>query len=211
MLKSGQPRPSVGGVQGTRTGVRYPHLSRSADGLLAQLFGSWDNECFAKPLRVNECGPVLTYKVIGLAMAVHNDLGPAHRENTYHNAMSQRFVDAGLPAEHEPKLPIVDENGNVVNFYYPDHRVEQKLLTEYKAHQHPLTNDEIAQRIDYFAASDCEVRLLFNLAANAWNGNACFRQRKFLSIAGNAGRANRLMSKHSFIRLIFVVPFAGAK
>ena len=59
----------------------------------------------------------LTYKVIGLAMAVHSDLGPGHREQTYHNAMTQRFVDAGLPAETEPELPIFDEHGNTVNFY----------------------------------------------------------------------------------------------
>ena len=104
----------------------------------------------------------LTYQVIGLAMAVHNDLGPGHREATYHNAMTQRFVDAGLAAEREPHLPIFDENGNQVNFYVPDHRVEQTLLVEYKAHHYPLTNDEVAQCIDYFAASDCNVLLLFN-------------------------------------------------
>ena len=104
----------------------------------------------------------LTYKVIGLAMAVHNDLGPGHRESTYHNAMTQRLVDADLIAEREPELPILDENGNVVNFYVPDHRVEQALLVEYKAHHYPLTNDEVAQCIDYFAASECQVILLFN-------------------------------------------------
>jgi len=104
----------------------------------------------------------LTYQVVGLAMAVHNDLGPGHREETYHNAMTQRFADAGLPAEREPQLPILDENGNQVNFYQPDHRVSQRLLVEYKAHFYPLTNDEVAQCIDYFAASDCEVILLFN-------------------------------------------------
>ena len=49
----------------------------------------------------------LTYQVIGLAMAVHNDLGPGHRESTYHNAMTQRFVDADLNAEREPHLPIM--------------------------------------------------------------------------------------------------------
>lgn len=37
---------------------------------------------------------------------LHNDLGPGHREATYHNAMSQRFVGAGLAAEREPELPI---------------------------------------------------------------------------------------------------------
>jgi GxxExxY protein len=104
----------------------------------------------------------LTYQVIGLAMAVHNDLGPGHREATYHNAMTQRFVDVGLAAEREPQLPIFDENGNQVNFYVPDHRVEGTLLVEYKAHHYPLTNDEMAQCIDYFAASDCRVILLFN-------------------------------------------------
>ena len=104
----------------------------------------------------------LTYKVIGLAMAVHGDLGPGHREQTYHNAMGQRYADTGLNAEFEPELPIVDENENKVNFYKPDHRVEQKLIVEYKAHRHPITNDEIAQCLDYFAASDCKVILIFN-------------------------------------------------
>ncbi|MEA3350167.1 MAG: GxxExxY protein [Chloroflexota bacterium] len=115
-----------------------------------------------KPGLVDDKLNGLTYKVIGLAMDVHNDLGPGHRESTYHNAMTQRFMDANLIAEREPELPIVDENDNVVNFYVPDHRVEIELLIEYKAHYYPLTNDEIAQCIDYFAASDCEVLLLFN-------------------------------------------------
>lgn len=104
----------------------------------------------------------LTFKVIGLAMTVHTDLGPGHREATYHNAMTQRYADANLIAEYEPELPIIDENGNHINSHFPDHRVEQRLLVEYKAHTHALNNDEIAQCFDYFAASDCDVILLFN-------------------------------------------------
>jgi GxxExxY protein len=115
-----------------------------------------------KPGLVDDGLGGLTHRVIGLAMAVHNDLGPGHREATYHNAMAQRLADAGLAAEREPELPIVDENGNTVNFYLPDHRVEETLLLEYKAHGHPLTDDEVAQCIDYLAASDCRVVLLFN-------------------------------------------------
>jgi GxxExxY protein len=120
------------------------------------------NAAEQKPGLVDDGLGGLTHQVTGLAMAVHNDLGPGHRESTYHNAMTQRFVDAGLAAEREPELPIVDENGNTVNFYVPDHRVEDMLLVEYKAHQHSLTNDEVAQCIDYLAASECKVVLLFN-------------------------------------------------
>lgn len=135
-----------------------------------------------KPGLVDDTLNGLTYKVIGLAMAVHNDLGPGHRESTYHNAMTQRFVDAGLPAEREPQLPIIDENGNLVNFYVPDHRVEQVLLVEYKARHYPLTNDEIAQCIDYFAASDCSVCLLFNFGRPRLERKQLFPPKQILAL-----------------------------
>jgi GxxExxY protein len=104
----------------------------------------------------------LTWRVIGPAMAVHNDLGPGHREATYHIARTQRLSDTGRAAEREPELPIADENGNVANSYVADHWVEQGPLVEYKAHNYALANDGIAQCIDYFAASECRVLLLFN-------------------------------------------------
>ena len=120
--------------------------------------------------------------------------GPGHREQTYHNAMTQRFADAGLPAEREPRLPIFDENGNVVNFYQPDHRVDQRLLVEYKAHSHPLTNDDIAQCIDYFAASDCNVILLFNFGKPRLEWKRLFPPKHILahpSTSSGHGRPKR--------------------
>ena len=122
----------------------------------------------------------LTYQVIGMAMAVHNDLGPGHREATYHNAMTQRFLDADLPAEQEPQLPIYDEHDHLINFYVPDHLVGQMLLVEYKAHTYPLTNDEIAQCIDYFAASECQVLLLFNFGRQRLEWKRVFSPKQIL-------------------------------
>lgn len=123
----------------------------------------------------------LTYQVIGLAMAVHNELGPGHRESTYHNAMHQKFVEAGLPAESEPQLPILDGNGNLINHYRPDHRLSHNLLVEYKAHSYPLTEDEIAQCIDYFAASDSKVILLFNFGTTRLTWKRLFPPKKITS------------------------------
>ena len=104
--------------------------------------------------------------------------GPATAKSTYHNAMHQRFLDTDLPAEQEPELPIYDENGNFVNFYRPDRRVAQTLLVEYKAHFHPLTNDDMAQCIDYLAASDSNVILLFNFGRRRLEWKRIFPPKK---------------------------------
>jgi GxxExxY protein len=131
-----------------------------------------------KPGLVDDGMEGLTFKVIGLAMAVHNDLGPGHRESTYHNAMQQRFIDMELTAKKEPDLPIMDERGNCVNYYRPDHRVEDRLLLEYKAHYFPITDDEVAQCIDYLAASDEKVVLIFNFGRRRLEWKRIFPPQK---------------------------------
>lgn len=120
----------------------------------------------------------LTYQVIGLAMQVHNELGPGHREETYHNAMHHKFREADIPAEKEPRLPILDGKGHQINYYQPDHRLPHNLLVEYKAHSYPLTEDEIAQCIDYFAASDSAVILLFNFGTPRLTWKRLFPPKK---------------------------------
>ena len=98
-------------------------------------------------------------------MAAHNEFGPGHREEFYHQAMIQRMDSPpfGLTFEHEVDLPVMDEEGRTIFVYTPDFRVEMRILVELKAQSHPLTTDDIAQVIDYFAACpDCEVALLIN-------------------------------------------------
>jgi GxxExxY protein len=107
----------------------------------------------------------VTFRVIGAAMAVHNEHGPGHREEFYHQAMIHKMADPPfeLVYESEVDLPVEDEEGRVIFVYRPDFRVEQVVLVEMKAQTHPLTSDDMAQVIDYFAAChECEVALLFN-------------------------------------------------
>lgn len=106
----------------------------------------------------------VTYRIIGAAMQVHNELGPGHRE-----AVCQRGLEARLPLaphdlsfEPEPKLPVYDSSGTQLYLYMPDFIVEGVVIVEIKAQTHLLTNDEVAQVFDYFAASQCRVALLIN-------------------------------------------------
>ncbi len=105
----------------------------------------------------------LTYKIIGLAMEVHNELGPGHREYVYHNAMVAKLKQTDLNFEDEPDCPVVLDDKTVVGGNRPDLVVEQTAIVELKARSHLMTKDEQAQVIGYFAAlPDCPVALLIN-------------------------------------------------
>ena len=106
----------------------------------------------------------ITFRIIGAAMAVHNELGPGHREEVYHNAMLVKMPlpAFGLSFEDEPIFPVYDAQGALIYTYNPDFLVESAVITEIKAYTHPLTNDDLAQVFDYFAASDHKVALLVN-------------------------------------------------
>ena len=48
------------------------------------------------PLVVDSTGNDLTYKLIGLAMEVHNELGHGFQEEVYEKAMEVKLNNAGL-------------------------------------------------------------------------------------------------------------------
>jgi GxxExxY protein len=104
----------------------------------------------------------LTGQVIGWAMDVHNEFGPGHREVVYHRALAARVDKECVAFEEEPNITIENQDGVLVGLYHPDFVIKDVLIVEIKAHGWSFTNDEIAQVIDYFAGTDCDVALLFN-------------------------------------------------
>jgi GxxExxY protein len=111
----------------------------------------------------NEPWTNLTYQIIGLAMEVHNELGPGHRERGYHRALAAKFKKAGLSFEFEPDLPVTLEDGTIVGGNYPDLVVEETVIAELKARTHAMTKDDQAQIIGYFAVlPECPVALFLN-------------------------------------------------
>lgn len=118
-----------------------------------------------KPGLVSDGHGNLTYRIIGVCMAVHNDLGPGHREAVYQRALALKFQEFGISFEEEPPLAVADENGVELIVYRPDFRIEGCIWLELKAQSHPLTGDDEAQMIDYFSADvaeTCSVGLLVN-------------------------------------------------
>jgi GxxExxY protein len=104
----------------------------------------------------------LTRRIIGWAMAVHNEHGPGHEEAVYQRALAVQMDAEQVSSVEEPTIAVENKDGELVGLYYPDFIVEEVVVVEIKAHGWPLTNDEVAQTIDYFAGTDCNVALLFN-------------------------------------------------
>ena len=103
----------------------------------------------------------LTYRIIGAAMAVHNALGYGFKEEVYERALLVELARREIAAESQFPVDVVYE-GEMAGLFYLDLFVEGQVVVEIKAFSHQLTNDELAQMINYLKATQAPVGLLFN-------------------------------------------------
>ncbi len=112
-------------------------------------------------LVVDSTGNQLTFQIIGAAMEIHNQLGPGFKEEVYEKALWVELNQRGIATERQYQVTIEHNNENVGMFYL-DMLVDDKVVVEVKALSHQLTNDELAQVINYLKASQKTIGLLFN-------------------------------------------------
>ncbi len=113
------------------------------------------------PLVVDSTGNDLTYRIIGAAMAVHNALGLGYKEEVYEKALGVELNQVNIAFENQYPVPVEHE-GQQVAIFYLDLFIEGKVVVEVKAFSHQLTNDEVAQVVNYLKATGAPVALLFN-------------------------------------------------
>ncbi len=113
------------------------------------------------PLVVDATGNDLTYKIIGLAMQVHNEIGYGFKEEVYERALEVKLNQAGIEPNRQYEV-FVEYEGERVATFYLDLFPNQEVVVEIKAFSHQLTNDELAQVINYLKATGASVGLLFN-------------------------------------------------
>jgi GxxExxY protein len=113
------------------------------------------------PLVVDATGNDLTYRVIGAAMTVHNQIGPGYKEEVYEKALEVALNRLDIAVIRQYPVPVHYQDEQVAIFYL-DLFVESQVVVEVKALSHQLTNDEIAQVINYLKATSAPIGLLFN-------------------------------------------------
>ncbi|MFA5271782.1 MAG: GxxExxY protein [Candidatus Omnitrophota bacterium] len=74
----------------------------------------------------------LSYTLIGCFYAVYNELGPAHKEQIYHEALKVIFPDKNVKYEDKKRIKI-KFNGKEIGIYEPDFVIENKIIIELKS------------------------------------------------------------------------------
>jgi GxxExxY protein len=103
----------------------------------------------------------ISYKVIKLAIAVHNALGPGLLESAYKECLFFKLKEAGLSVEKEKPVPLVFEKVKLECGYRLDLLVENKLVVEVKSVE-SLNDVHLAQTLTYLRLGNLRLGLLIN-------------------------------------------------
>lgn len=102
----------------------------------------------------------LSYKVVGLAMDVHNKLGCGFLEKVYENALMILLRKAGIKAEQQSQVSVFFE-GEEVGFYIADIVVDKSIILELKS-QEKITDVNRAQALNYLKATGYKLAIILN-------------------------------------------------
>lgn len=112
----------------------------------------------------------LSYKVIGLAIEVHKQLGPGLLESAYRECLFYEIKNAGLFVEKEKSLPIVYKEIKLDHGYRIDLLVEETLVVELKTIE-AFTDVHSAQVLTYLKLGNYPLGLLINFDSKILKNN----------------------------------------
>jgi len=104
----------------------------------------------------------LSYKIIELALEVHNELGCGFLKKVYENAVMVLFEREHIPAKQQAPADVYFQN-KVVGQYYADILVDNKIILELKTVD-TIANVHAAQVLNYLRATGMKLRLILNFA-----------------------------------------------
>lgn len=107
----------------------------------------------------------LTGTIIGCAMEVHRILGSGFQEVIYQRALAVELEDRGISFSREFEMPIFFKERQI-GTRRVDFLAEDVLSVELKAIS-TLTDDHLAQGINYLEAYNLEVGLLINFGSQS--------------------------------------------
>lgn len=108
--------------------------------------------------------PELSYKIIGSAFDVYNELGPGHFEKYYQKALADSLQNKGLNFQEQVYCPVI-YNNKIIGKRLLDFLVEGAVIIEIKKGDR-FSKSHIDQVLDYLKTNDLKLAILINFGSN---------------------------------------------
>lgn len=102
-----------------------------------------------------------SYKIIGVCMEIHNNLGSGFLEIVYKDALEYEFRKADIQYEREKEYEVIYKDIILPHKFYADFVVFDKIILEIKGIS-GIADEHIAQTINYLKVSGCKLGLIVN-------------------------------------------------
>ena len=102
-----------------------------------------------------------TFKIIGICMEVHRNLGPGLLEIVYKDALEIEFKANYIPFEREKEFSIEYKGVVLPHKFYADFIVNEDIILEVKTIKE-FSNEHTAQTLNYMKLANSEIDLLVN-------------------------------------------------
>ena len=102
-----------------------------------------------------------TFKIIGVCMNVHRNLGSGFLESVYQEVLCREFVEQEIPFEDQKLLPIYYKGQKLDKYYRADFLCFDRVILELKTAAF-INKSMENQVINYLKATHKQVGLLIN-------------------------------------------------
>lgn len=106
------------------------------------------------------------YKIIGICMEVHNQLGKGFNEVVYADALEIELMDNNIEYSREKKYGITYKGNLLPHKYKADFIIDNKIVLELKAID-CLVSAHTKQTLNYLAVSKLKLGLLINFGEDS--------------------------------------------
>ncbi len=103
----------------------------------------------------------ISYKIIGIALELHRNLGPGLLESVYENALAHDLVEHGFDVKKQLPMPFVYKDLKMEVGYRIDILVDNKVIIEVKSIE-TLAPVHYSQLLTYLKLSGHKLGLLIN-------------------------------------------------
>ena len=103
-----------------------------------------------------------TYQIIGVCMEVYNTLGYGFLEIVYKDAMEIEFVQKEMQYVREEEHSIKYKGNILKHKFCADYTLFESIIVEVKANKDGITDDAVAQTLNYLKASGLKLALIIN-------------------------------------------------